>query len=174
MRKKEKDMKKYKLFGKIPVFDLIIILVLIAVGFAAVRIVLTSKSGNAYLNSESKTVRYTIDFYNLSMLVKGVPEPGEHVYDSLTNNEIGKVVSVTTRPFVSYSFNMETGETVATEYTDRQFVTIVVEAVATISDRETQINNIRIGMGKVITVNMPSLCASGVIIEIEEVTGNDQ
>ena len=162
-------MKKYRLFGKIPVFDVVVIAVVLVAAIVFYKVFTTSKSGNRLTNVETKTVRYTVDFLNLSNAVDGVADPGEKVYDLNTNYEIGKVVSAKSRPFVANSFDSFTGEPVSTEYSDRQSITIVVEATAKVSEVATEINSVKIGIGKTMTFNMPSLCATGVIIDIEEV-----
>lgn len=167
-------MRKYRLFGKIPVFDLIIIAALILLALVGYKVFTSSKSGNAVLNSQTKTVRYTVDFLNLSNDVQGrgeggVPEVGEKVYDTDTNTEIGRIVASSSRPFTNYGFDTADGKTVATEYTNRQTVTIVIEAKAVVSDKATEIGNVFIGLGKTKTLTMPSLCATGVIVDMEEV-----
>ena len=162
-------MKKYRLFGKIPVFDIIIIAVVLIVGIVFYKVFMTSKSGATILNSETKTIRYTMEFKDISELIDGVPEQGEKVYDTSTNYELGNVVSADKKPFIKYGYNDITGEPTSTVYEDRQIITVVVEAKAVVSEKSTEINSVKIGLGKSITVNMPSLCAMGVIINIEEV-----
>ena len=164
-------MRKYKLFGKIPYFDIIVILLVVAIAFVCLNVYKTSRSGNELSSTETKTIRYTIDFYNLSELIDGVPEIGEKIYDHTTNSEMGRVVAAEVTPFVAYSYNEITGEPTSTVYDDRVTISLTVEAKATVSDRATEINSIKIGIGKNMTFNMPSLCASGVIKNIEEVVG---
>ena len=162
-------MRKYRLFGKIPVFDLVIVLLLVVIAVVFYFVFTSSQSGSSILNSQTKTVRYTVDFLNLSSDVKGVPDPGEKVYDTDTNTEIGKVVAASSRPFVNQSYNTANGEIVATEYSDRQVISVVIETKAIVSEKATEVNSVFIGLGKTKTFTMPSLCATGVIIDMEEV-----
>lgn len=162
-------MKKYRLFGKIPVFDVIIVAVILIAGIIFYNVFMTSKSGEVLVKSETKTIRYTIDFLNISNMIDGVPDVGEKVYETATNYEMGKVISAETKPFINYSFNENTGEPTSTKYDDRQTITVVVESKATVSERATEINGAKIGLGKTMTFNMPSLCAMGVIVNMEEV-----
>ena len=53
--------------------------------------------------------------------------------------------------------------------TDRKDVRIVISTQAVISDMGIDVNGVKLGIGRNMTFNMPSLCASGVITEIKEV-----
>lgn len=164
-------MRKYRLFGIIPIFDLIIVAVLIIALIVGYNVFNTSKSGDMISSTETKTIRYTVEFYNISSLVDGVPEVGEVVHNNATNFEMGKVIYAETTPTVVYGMNDITGETVETVCQDRQTIKIIVEAQATVSEIATEVNTVKIGIGRTITFNMPSLCASGVIKNIETVEG---
>lgn len=162
-------MKKYRLFGKIPVFDVILIAVLAIAAVLLYNVFMSSKSGEVIVNSETKTVRYTVEFKNISNTISSLPQPGEKIFETEGNYEVGRVISAEEKPFINYSYNDETGEPVSTKYEDRRTISVVVEAKATVSDRATEINNVTIGLGRSKTFNMPSLCATGVIVNIEEV-----
>lgn len=162
-------MKKYRIFGKIPVFDVVIVALVLIAGIIFYNVFMSSKSGEVLVKTETKTVRYTVEFLNISNMIDGVPKEGDKVYETDGNYEIGKVVSAREKPFVNYSYNEETGEVSSTEYTDRRTISVVVEAKASVSERATEINSVKIGLGKTMTINMPSLCALGVIVDMEEV-----
>ena len=38
---------------------------------------MTSNSGNVIVNSQTKTIRYTIEFMNISDMIDGIPDVGE-------------------------------------------------------------------------------------------------
>lgn len=164
-------MKKYRLFGKIPVFDVIIVAALVLVVIVCVSVFGSSKSGSTITSTEYKTIRYTVEFYNLSNMIDGTPAEGENVRDNVNNYDVGKVVFAESTPAVAYGMNEVTGETVETVYNDRQTIKVVVEAQATISETGTQVNNVKLGIGRLMTFNMPSLCATGTIKNIEVVEG---
>ncbi len=162
-------MKKYRLFGKIPVFDIIIIAIVLIAAIVFYNVFMTSKSGEIIVNSQTKTIRYTVDFLNISNTVDGIPDVGEKVYETSTNYFVGTVVSAQAKPFVNYSYNEVTGEPTSTTYNDRQTISIVIEASAVVSERSTEVNGVKLGIGKTTTFNMPSLCAMGVVVNMEEV-----
>ena len=86
-------MRKYRLFGKIPVFDVIVIAVIIVLGIVFYNVFMTSNSGDVIVNSQTKTIRYTIEFMNISDMIDGIPDVGEKVFETSSNYEIGKVIS---------------------------------------------------------------------------------
>lgn len=162
-------MKKYRLFGKIPVFDIVLIAVLLAIAFVCFNIFSSSNSGSVITSSETKTIEYKVEFTNLSDRISNNPAIGEKVYDNSTNSNVGAVVAVDESNYIMIGYNNETGETVSTEMTDRKNIILVVKTQAVISDMGIDVNGVKLGIGRVLTFNMPSLCASGVITEIKEV-----
>lgn len=161
-------MKKYRLFGKIPIFDIIVIAVIIAVAVVGTKIINTSKSGQSYISSEKKNIVLTFSFNNMSSQIICEPEIGEKVIDNTTNNVIGTVISAKTEPALVYDYSSITGEAVATTHDDRKTMILEVSAVATVSDVCTEINGVMVGIGKGITLSMPSVCSTGVITNIVE------
>ena len=161
-------MKKYRLFGKIPVFDIVILVVVIAVAVVGIKIISTSKSGQSYVSSEKKDIVLTVSFNNMSSQIICEPEIGEKVIDNTTNNSIGTVISVKTEPAVVYDYSDITGEAVATTHDDRKTMILEISASATVSDVCTEINGVKVGIGKNITFSMPSVCSNGVITNIVE------
>lgn len=160
-------MKKYRLFGKIPVFDLVVVIILIVTAILGYKIINSSKSGNAYLGTEIKDVVVTVRFSNSPTLVKAQPVVGEKVIDNTTNTHLGEVLSYEEKPYVLYDAHSENGQVVSTVCEDRKNIFVKFNAKANMSDSGSDINGIRIGIGKTLTFSMPSLCALGVITNIE-------
>ncbi len=162
-------MKKYKLFGKIPVFDIVLVAIIVIAAVLIFSVFMSSRSGNVVLDSQTKTVRYKVVFSGISNAVDGMSKEGERVFDFNTNYEIGKVVGSESKPAVTYGNSLETGKVVRTVDETRKDVTVYIEAQATVSERATEINGVKIGIGRSFTLQMPSLCALGTVTNIEEV-----
>ena len=160
-------MKNYKLFGKIPIFDIIVVLVIIVAAFFAFKIFMSSKTGQTVTETQYKTIRYTVEFQNVSKMVDGVPEAGEKVRDVKTNSDIGVVVSSEVKPFKVTTHNLMTGEPVTSIYEDRQNVEVVIETTASVSDMGISVNGVRFGIGRAFSVSMPSITGSTVVRNIE-------
>ncbi len=162
-------MRNYKLFGKIPIFDIIIVLVLVVAAVVGVSVLNTSKSGVAYTTTVSKDIILTVRFGNISEQVVTMPKAGELVVDDGTNTNIGTVVSVAKEPYVMHDFNSVTGEPVSTIYNDRYNLFVTIKANAKVSEAATEINGVKVGLGKSMVFSMPSICTGGIITNIEEV-----
>lgn len=161
-------MKNYKLFGKIPVFDIFIVLALAAVVLVAFNI---SDSSEAAPGLKKTTVRYTVEFQEVSAQLKNIPNAGETVRDHQTNTEIGAVVSAKSMPCYLTVCDTVTGEMVTSIQQDKQNIEVVIEADAVVSDSGVSINGIRFGLGRTFLISMPSIYGNSIVrnIEISEV-----
>jgi len=160
-------MKKYKLFGKIPIFDIVIVLMLVVAALVVGKVFMSSKTGQTVSTSNVNTIRYTVEFQNVSAMVDGVPDADEKVRDIETSTEIGKVISSQVRPYSITTCNMVTGEPATTVQKDRQNIEVVIEATATVSDMGISVNGIRFGVGRTLGLSMTSLSGSAIVRNIE-------
>jgi len=160
-------MRNYKLFGKIPIFDIVVVVVLIAVAFLGFKVFMSSKTGQTVTETQYKTIRYTVEFQNLSKMVDGLPEAGEKVRYEKTNSDIGVVVSSESKPYEVSTPNLITGERVTSVYEDRQNVEVVIEATASVSDKGISVNGVYFGMGRSFTILMPSISGQAYVKNIE-------
>ena len=162
-------MRKYRLFGKIPVFDVVLVVVLLVFAFFAYKVLAGSKTATTYFESETKDIVLTVKFRNHSSALKSDVKAGETVIDSITNTVLGKSLSYKEEPYVIYDSDSIDGKTVATTCEDRKNIILQFSAKANMSDSGTDISGIKIGIGKTLSLSMPSLCSSGVITNIEVV-----
>lgn len=160
-------MKKYKLFGKIPIFDIIIVLVIVVALLVVGKVFMSSKTGQSVSSTKVNTIRYTVEFQNISAMVDGVADVGEKVRDVETSTEMGKVVSAQSKPYSVTMPDMVTGEAVTTVQSDRQNIEVVIEASATVSDSGISVNGIRFGVGRTVGISMTSLSGSAIVRNIE-------
>lgn len=162
-------MRKYRLFGKIPVFDLVIVLIALVIAAVGIKILTSSNAAESAIDTKTQKIQYTVSVKGLSNDIEDLPMPAHTIKDGNTNSEIGKVVSAIKTENKSYDFNPVTGEKIVSVIEDRYDLIITVEANANQSERCTEINNVRIGVGKTMTFSMPSLYATGVVTSITEV-----
>ncbi len=160
-------MKKYKLFGKFPIFDIVIVLVLILAVFFVGKVFMSSKTGQVVTNSKTNTIRYTVEFQNISSMVDGVPEANEKVRDVETSTEIGRVVSAESKPYSTTTCDMITGEAVTSVQSDRQNIEVVIEVTADVSDTGISVNGYRFGVGRTIGISMTSISGGAIVRNIE-------
>ena len=158
-------MRKYRLFGKIPVFDVILVLLIAAVVVFAFMFF----KRNDMMPTESRTIRYVLELKNINNAIESMPQEGETVTDGKANIAIGTVVSSESIEYASNWFNAETGEVYRNVLSDRHTVRVVVEAKANISDQGIFVNNVRISVASQVSARMPSLSSNAVVMSIEEV-----
>lgn len=162
-------MKNYKLFNKIPIFDVVLVAVILLLGIFCINVFFSSDSGKSVSATKKQVIRITAEYVDVSSRIDCVPVAGEKVRDSATNTEIGTVVSAKSSPYVAITMDTITGQLVKTPCTDRQNVEIVIEASADMSDKGILINNINIGLGRTYSFTMPSVIGNCVVRNIEEV-----
>lgn len=160
-------MKKYKLFGKIPIFDIIIVLIVAVAVVIVGKVFMSSKTGQTVSNSKVSTIRYTVELQNISDMVDGVPDAGEKVRDVETSTDMGIVVSAQSKTYSVTMPNMVTGEAVTSVQNDRQNIEIIIEASATVSDTGISVNGIRFGVGRTVGLSMTSLSGNAIVRNIE-------
>ena len=162
-------MRKYKLFNKIPVFDVALVLVILCAAIFVLKTFTGDNGAKTVVENDLKTIRYTIEFQNVSAEVVATPIEGQRVRDVLTNADMGTVVSYESYPFSQIEMNTLTGEAVENVYKDRQCVKVVVEAVASVSNKSTTINNVSIGLGRNYKFSLPTITGYAIVRNIEEV-----
>ena len=135
--------KNGKLFGKVNLIDLLIVIVLVAVvGFLGYRFLIRDDTG--VVNTQTVYISFTDE--EVPNYVADELEVGVNVLDSTENNSMGTVTDFTLDEACSYEVN-ELGETVALHRPDCASVTITAEVNATLSDNGVIINGTRYAIG---------------------------
>ena len=161
-------MRKYKLFGKIPIFDVVVVLVLLVIVFIGYKVVNSSKMGVNYTTREPKEIIFTAVFDNISEQITDLPEIGEKVLDDATNTTLGTVCAVKKEAYTMHDFDSE-GNLIETPCPDRYTLVVDIKTTANISEVSTEINGTKIGLGKIFILTMPSLSTTAYISDIREV-----
>jgi len=172
-----KKGRSKKLFGLIHVADilwavLIVVLVFGAMQFSAPQEV-SARAGDV-------TVRYTIELGDRRnaagerrLAWEGFHENvhvGETLFDAQMGFVIGTVVDVYARPFYVDAFDENSGAIRRARVDGLEYVYIVVEARAQISDYETLIGSHPIAVGRDIMVRNKHFASEGFVITIEEIS----
>ena len=159
-----KIIENKKLFGKINIFDIIILLVVLALAVGVVIFLRnTEKTTNT---SNEKTYMIKLD-----KVIAGTSEKikqGDKIYDNEINSFIGEVVSVEKKDYTRVIENYETNEFVEAnvEGYETLILTIKVGLNDAGSDLKTN-NDYVIKVGKQVFLRGPSYASAGYIIQIE-------
>ena len=127
---------KGKLFGKINVIDLFIILIVVAaVAGLAPKFIKSGTSNPIFSKSDTIITEISVEEspeYTINDIKKG-----DYVKDPVRNSYIGKVVDIKSAPSIYFAPN-DKGEMVKTTKVGYQSATITVEGNGIYSDRSTQ------------------------------------
>jgi len=129
-------IRNYRLFGIINPFDVLIIVAIIAIIWAAH---IFSAPTQAMAQTGTR-IRYTIELFERPAGFYRQIEPGAHVYDSSQGAIIGVVVEAYALPFMQDVPDEAAGVFRRTPVAGREFTYIVVEAWADVTESGTYVN----------------------------------
>ena len=114
--------EKYRLFGRLSLFDIIIILVLIAVViFAAYFLFLPKTSG------DTAEVTYRVLLERQPYGLDNNIAVGDKVYNKTDNYEMGEIISFTTREYEDAVYNEKTGTAKMQKYPGKQTIELIIK-----------------------------------------------
>lgn len=140
--------KDGKVFGKINIIDLIIIIVLV---ISAGLFVFTNTIGKDVAKSGDETVVFEFFAEEVPDFVPPHVTVGSKLYDNDTNLELGEVVDVEAGPAKIYEANNE-GVTVLSEKEGYNSIRITGKVKGTIGDFGVEIGGVKYGVGHSMTL----------------------
>ena len=159
-----KIIENKKLFGKINIFDIIILLIVLVLTVGVVIFLRnTEKTTNT---SNEKTYMIKLD-----KVIAGTSEKikqGDKIYDNEINSFIGEVVSVEKKDYTRVIENYETNELV--EANVEEYETLILKLKTDLNDAGSDLktnNDYVIKVGKQVFLRGPSYASAGYIIQIE-------
>jgi len=155
-----KNIKKY-------MADLIWVALIVAVVYGAMQF-----SQPVAASEGETTVRYTIELGFWYFLQEGFYENvviGEPVFDARRGQEIGRVADVFTTPRWIHAFCEETRVVRQSDAEGWEFVYLVLEAPASITDYETLIGAFPVAVGREIFARSKFFSGAGFIVAVEHV-----
>ena len=140
---------KGRLFGKINLIDLAVIIILLAV---AGRFLLqvdfsTANEGVGVTANNEQTIRYDCQVLKVRQATVNAVQVGDAVVEAATNNHLGTVVDVIATPFVEEVFR-EDGTSVLVESQIYQDLTLVIEGKGSSNANTVLIGKTEIRVGK--------------------------
>lgn len=161
-----KIIQDKKLFGKISIFDVIIILIGIVILIFAYTYLYSSNSikvGNTYF-----TTKFQIKLDNLPVGTSSYVSKGDLVYDNETNVYIGKVIDLEVQEYKKIIEDYENDKYVESTVPNRETIILTLETLVydARADLITE-NNYYIKVGKELYIRGPSYAGGGYIISIE-------
>lgn len=150
------------------IIDVLIILLVVAVGFAAYFLFFRSDAATERNGDEEKIkIRYVLQVSELPAEYADNIKEGECLIDYATHVSAGDVVAVGSEEFVYVGHDKTTGEQKLTPVKELTNLYITVEGEARMFKEMYVVNNTSVYVGKRIDLMMPDLFCTGTCISLE-------
>ncbi len=159
--------KKGRLFGKISIIDLIIILIAIAVLIVGVRFLISKKAKAPMPGKVPGTVYYTLEVKNVNEQFIKELEKGDKVFNAIRNNELGVIDSIKTEKYSFLMRNFETGTFEKVFYENRYNAYIRVKADAKVDVKHIHVGEQLIRVGTGVAIKSKGIACNTWIVELE-------
>ena len=155
--------KKGKGFGRLNIVDIIIILVLLAL-VGGVYYVFFGGSDKQVV--ETSRVLYEFEITNVNKDFVDAINPGDPIRDNVRGNEIGTVVSKTSRNATMLNEDLINGRYVIADVPDRYDVVMTIEGQANITPANIIIGGAEIKVGKRFSIKGKGYANQGFVTKI--------
>lgn len=156
--------KNFKLFGKIGVLDIIIILLLIIGIFFALRFSVNTNAGAA---ANTQKVSYTILITKKKPGLEKDIIIGQKAFDSLKGSEIGVVSGYNVIPYKTTQPNGLTGDLIRSEVQGLYDIEVTITADAKVSQSGVMIGDYDVNVGKEMFIKSKSFASPGYCIGLD-------
>ena len=163
----ENNSAPQKFKWKINLFDIIIILIILAVGaFALWYFYKPADASNASVSADG-TVTYIAEFTDLPKNTADLIKSGDLLTDNVQKKTVGTVKSVEVFPFTISTKDYETGNMFDSVVPDKYAAKVTIEAPCTENEKEIQVDGYTVRVGNEISFVGPGYSGVGYIISIE-------
>ena len=156
--------KKFRLFGKISIMDILLVAAIAVIAYAGVQF---SAPVSVEASITDTPIRYVVELTNKRSDFINNVHVGETLFDSVRGFEIGRVVGVTYRPFYADAFDFENNIIRKAEVEGFIFIYVEVEAMAQVSDRATSVGHFDVMVGMEMFVRTRDFASRGFVVELE-------
>jgi len=155
--------KKGRLFGKINIIDLIIVLLIAAIGFGAYGIFFGGKEKQVLQTSK---VVYDFEITNVNKDFVDAINPGDPIRNSVRGNDLGTVVGKAARQATMLNEDLVNGRYVIAEVPNAYDVVITIEANANVTPANIIVGGDEIKVGKKFYIKGKGYANQGFITRI--------
>lgn len=162
-----KIIENKKLFGKINVMDILLLLIILIIGIIAYKVVFQSETAVS-IGAKYFTTTCTLRLDGMPKGSSKYLQVGADVYDNETNVYIGKLVEAKSGDYVSIRTNHETESFVESKIPNQETVYLTLEV--SVSDQGADLvtaNNYYIKVGKAISIRSNQFAGGGYITTID-------
>ncbi len=154
---------KGKLFGKVNVIDLAIVLIIILVAGVGYTMFF---AGGKNVDNTNKIVEYDIEITLKTKEYADVIKVGDSIRDSVKGNYLGKVVDVQVLPATKVTEDLENGKFIQAEVPNRYDIVLSLEANGTVTSSNITAEGSEIAVGKRMYIKGKGYASEGYILAI--------
>ncbi|MCL2618177.1 MAG: DUF4330 domain-containing protein [Defluviitaleaceae bacterium] len=158
--------KRFRLFGKLSVMDVLLVAGVALIVYAGVQF---SAPVSVEASPSDTTIIYTVELTNKRSDFLDNVLVGETLFDSVRGFEIGRIISVDSRPFYADAPDFESNTIRKGEVEGFSFIYIEVEAQAQITDRATSVGHFDVMVGMEMFVRTRDFASTGFVVRLERV-----
>lgn len=159
--------KKARLFGKVSVIDILIIVVLLAALFF-VYTYFVKGTPEVVMNEEKEAIEFVVEVKNIHNDIEVKPTIGQPIYNSNNNTYIGEIADVSILPDEVILTDYESGEFRLIEEEGQKRMLITVSADADLTDRYTLVGSEKIRVGQQLNVKGKGFAGFSYIVEVRK------
>lgn len=158
-----KIIENKKLFGKINLIDILLIIIILVAGILVYNIVFESEA-TVSIGAQYYTTTCVIRLDNMPVGASEYLKVGADVYDNETNVYIGKLTEASSGDYILVKTNRETNEFVESKIPNKEtvYATVKVEVSDQGADLVTS-NNYYIKVGKYMSIRCNNFAGGGYI-----------
>ncbi len=155
--------KKGRLFGKLSIIDLAIVLVLILVVGVGYTMFF---AGGKNVDSTNNLVEYDIEITLKTKEYADVIKVGDDIRDSVKGNYLGKVIDVQVMPSTKVTEDLENGKYIQAEVPNRYDIVLTLEANGMVTSSSIAAEGSQIAVGKRMYIKGKGYASEGYILAI--------
>ena len=160
--------RQFRLFGKISLLDIALVVLLAAFIALAYRF---SAPQSVAAKPGDRKIRYVVEIAKRTQDFAGQIKTGAKLYDSLKGYYIGDIVNVVTAPYKEDATDLDAGIIRRQPIDGLCYVYVTVEADAQVSERDTYVGQYQVLVGKTAYVKNADFAAGGYIVALNGVRG---
>ena len=165
-----KIIKDGKLFGKISIIDILVVVILIFVVIGIIAKYTQVTSGDVGQNNASDIVfEYDIKYEYIRPTTGQILRVGDKIFDKVSGTNIGEITNVLVEN-AKLNLGQLDGSIYQKEVSGKADITVTVKTTGSIKNNEYMANNlIRILLGKTIETKTKYVDVTGTIIDIRDI-----
>ena len=159
-------MKSKKLFGVFNIVDIILILVVIAVGIVGAKMFLGGGSTDAA--AETKTYSYVVMGQEVLEETADFPVVGGNAYNSSTSAYLGTVKEVATEQFTETVYDKDTSKFHKVPVEGYSNIYVTIEGPGTETEKDITVNGTTVKTGMELNVKGKGYAFKGIVVEVRD------